>query len=123
VSVISRVHMDKESLEESLKLVGYDNEELFAYLQQKALGNPLIEVKINKEFDERAVKEKTVVYKPDKDDPMDTASAMDQVSEEVPALDTFYWNKSMLICGIHLCAIWCYSWWRSSIRRGTSPLI
>ena len=87
--VISSVHMDKESLEESLKLVGYDNEELFAYLQQKALGNPLIEVKINKEFDERAVKEKTVVYKPDKDDPMDTASAMDQVSEEVPALDTF----------------------------------
>ena len=89
VLVISSVHMDKESLEESLKLVGYDNEELFAYLQQKALGNPLIEVKINKEFDERAVKEKTVVYKPDKDDPMDTASAMDQVSEEVPALDTF----------------------------------
>lgn len=87
--VISSVHMDKESLEESLKLVGYDNEELFAYLQQKALGNPLIEVKINKEFDESAVKEKTVVYKPDKDDPMDTASAMDQVSEEVPALDTF----------------------------------
>ena len=87
--VISSVHMDKESLEESLKLVGYDNEELFAYLQQKALGNPLIEVKINKEFDERAVKEKTVVYKPDKDDPMDTASAMDQVSEEVPALDTY----------------------------------
>ena len=89
MSFISSVHMDKESLEESLKLVGYDNEELFAYLQQKALGNPLIEVKINKEFDERAVKEKTVVYKPDKDDPMDTASAMDQVSEEVPALDTF----------------------------------
>ena len=72
--VISSVHMDKESLEESLKLVGYDNEELFAYLQQKALGNPLIEVKINKEFDERAVKEKTVVYKPDKDDPMDMVS-------------------------------------------------
>ena len=89
MSVISNVHMDKESLEESLKLVGYDNEELFAYLQQKALGNPLIEVRINKEFDERAVKEKTVVYKPDKDDPMDTVSAMDQVFEEVPALDTF----------------------------------
>ena len=89
MSVLSSMHMDKESLEESLKLVGYDNEELFAYLQQKALGNPLIEVKINKEFDERAVKEKTVVYKPDKDDPMDMVSAMDQVFEEVPALDTF----------------------------------
>jgi len=89
VSVISSMHMDNESLEESLKLAGYDNEELFAYLQQKALGNPLIEVKINKEFDERAVKEKTVVYKPDKDDSMDTVSAMDQVFEEVPALDTF----------------------------------
>lgn len=89
MSVISSVHMDKESLEESLKLVGYDNDELFAYLQQKALGNPLIEVKINKEFDERAAKEKTVVYKPDKDDSRDTASAMDQVFEEIPALDTF----------------------------------
>ena len=40
VLVISSVHMDKESLEESLKLVGYDNEELFAYLQQKAWGKP-----------------------------------------------------------------------------------
>ena len=89
MSVLSSMHMDKESLEESLRLAGYDNEELFSYLQQKALGNPLIEVKINKEFDERAVKEKTVVYKPDKDDPMDMVSAMDQVFEEVPALDTF----------------------------------
>lgn len=89
MSVLSNVYMDKESLEESLKLVGYDNEDLFAYLQQKALGNPLIEVKINKEFDERAIKEKSVVYKPDKDDPMDTVSAMDQVFEEVPTLDTF----------------------------------
>ena len=89
MSVLSSVHMDKESLEESLKLLGYDNEDLFAYLQQKALGNPLIEVKVNKEFDERAVKEKTVVYKPDKDDPSDTVSAMEQVFEEVPALDTF----------------------------------
>lgn len=89
MSVISNMHMDKESLEESLRLAGYNNEELLSYLQQKALGNPLIEVKINKEFDERAVKEKPVVYKPEKDDPMDMVSAMDQVFEEVPALDTF----------------------------------
>lgn len=89
MSVISNMHMDKESLEESLKLVGYDNEDLFAYLQQKALGNPLIEVRINKEFNEHAVKEKLIVYKPDKDDPRDKASAMEQVFEEVPALDTF----------------------------------
>ena len=42
MSVLSSMHMDKESLEESLRLAGYDNEELFSYLQQKALGNPLI---------------------------------------------------------------------------------
>lgn len=89
MSVISSMRMDKESLAESLKLAGYDNEGLLSYLQQKALDNPLIEMKINKEFDERAVKEKNVVYKPEKDDPMDMVSAMDQVSEEVPALDTF----------------------------------
>lgn len=89
MSVKSNTHMDKESLEKSLKLVGYDNEELFAYLQQKALGNPLIEVRINKEFNEQAVKEKMIVYKPDKDDPMDKASAMEQVFEEIPMLDTF----------------------------------
>ena len=122
VLVISSVHMDKESLEESLKLVGYDNEELFAYLQQKALGNPLIEVKINKEFDERAVKEKTVVYKPDKDDPMDTASAMDQVSEEVPALDTFLLEQiyaNMRDTPLRDLVLFLFAF----IRRGTSPSI
>jgi len=81
--------MDKETFDESVIMAGYSNDELIAYLQQKALENPLIEVMINKEFDERAMRGKTVVYKPDKDDPMDMVSAMEQVSEEAPALDTY----------------------------------
>ena len=123
MSVKSNTHMDKESLEKSLKLVGYDNEELFAYLQQKALGNPLIEVRINKEFNEQAVKEKMIVYKPDKDDPIDKASAMEQVFEEIPMLDTFLLEQIYANMRDTPCANWFYFWWHTSIRKDTSPSI
>jgi len=75
--------------QDSVELIQLSNDELISFLQQKALGNPLMEVKINKEFDERATVERPVIYHPDKDDSDDRASMMEQIPEELPSLDTF----------------------------------
>lgn len=80
---------EKKQEQDALELIQLSNDELISFLQQKALGNPLMEVKINKEFDDRAGVERPVMYHPEKDDTDDMASMLEQIPEEMPTLDTF----------------------------------